>query len=200
MKHAFTILVGCLILLAGSLHDARAQHGRTVAILMPGAGGAVPDDFLMRNRGKFSRAGIRTIVTTSPSEAVAISRAEHSKGNRVVIVGMSRGAINTATALASGATVSRAVFVSGNFRQVAGILKSSTHLPSTLVVQHRHDLCPHTPPKGAIRFIGWAKGKARIHWIDTNGAARGGPCGPFGAHGFFGNDGPAIAAIISFIR
>ena len=92
----------------GAHNSAQAQE--TVAILMLGAAGAAPGDFLIRNRARIEGAGIRTIVTTSSSEAASISQAETMKGSKVVLVGMSRGALHVASVLASGARVKGAVF------------------------------------------------------------------------------------------
>jgi hypothetical protein len=64
-----------------------------------------------------------------------------------VIVGMSRGTIHVAQALAAGAQMSRAVFVSGNFKAVMGIRHTQAQLPETLVVHERHDRCIFTTPK-----------------------------------------------------
>jgi hypothetical protein len=130
-----TIALGWFLTLATAL-SAAAQAGAadTVAILLPGAGGAVPSDFLMRNLNSFKRAGMRTVVTTSPDKAATISKSEHARGHHIVIVGMSRGTIHVAQALATGAQVSRALFVSGNFKAMMGILHTPARLPETLVV------------------------------------------------------------------
>jgi hypothetical protein len=170
-----------------------------VAILIPGARGAVPSDFLIRNRARFKDAGIRTVVATSAEKAASAARAEHSKGNTVVLVGMSRGTLHLSQALANGAPASRVVFVSGNFVGVMKTLGSPGGLPPALVVHHQGDRCRMTPPGAAQRFSRWADGKARLVWIDTKGRPSD-PCGPRGAHGFYMNDSAAVSAIIAFIR
>ena len=86
---------------------AFAQSGGTVAILMPGAGGVHPADFLIRNSSRIG-AGIATKVTTSPSQAAEMTRAEKQKGRKVVLVGMSRGALHVGQALAAGASLAAA--------------------------------------------------------------------------------------------
>jgi hypothetical protein len=45
-----------------------------------------------------------------------------------------------------------------------------------------------------------AGGRARLHWIDTTGEPSSDPCNAQGAHGFFRKDGPAVAAIVAFIK
>ncbi len=196
----FLIGVGLLV----SMPIASAQQGRTLAILMPGSGGGTPNDFLVRNRGKISGAGIETRLTTSPAEAAEIARSERQKGRKVVIVGMSLGALHAAQALAAGAPANGVVFVSGLLDDAASALGSPAKLPPALIVHHRRDACPKTPPTGVASFQQWSGGKARVAWINTNGTPplgpKGHPCRPFGAHGFFTNDGPAVSAIVGFIR
>jgi hypothetical protein len=73
-------------------------------------------------------------------------------------------------------------------------------LPSTLVVHHSQDACRRTSPSDASRFVAWSGGKARIQWINTTGQPSNNPCNAQGAHGFFKQDGPAVSAIISFVK
>jgi len=179
---------------------AAVAQGRTFAILMPGAGGIHPVDFMVRNESRIKAAGIETLVTTSPSQAASTANAESAKGRKVVIAGMSRGAGHAAAALAAGAKVRGAIFVSAVFGDVRANLGSPAVLPRTLVVHHVADACRVTSPELARSFVQWAQGKATIHWIDTQGAPAGRDCGPRGAHGFFLKDGPAVSAMIRFIR
>jgi predicted esterase len=171
-----------------------------VAVLMPGSGGGTPGDFLVRNEGRFSAAGIRTMMTTSPSSAAEMIAAETSQGRKVVIVGMSKGAVDVASALASGAKPSGAVFVSGIHSMVMATLGSPARLPPTLVVHHSQDACRRTAPSDASRFVAWSGGKARVQWINTTGEPSSNPCNAQGAHGFFRQDGPAASAIIGFVK
>jgi hypothetical protein len=171
-----------------------------VAVLMPGSSGIVPGDFLVRNEGSFRGAGIRTIMTTSPSSAAEAVRAEIAQGRKIVMVGMSKGTVDVASALASGARPSGAVFVSGIHSTVIATLGSPGVLPATLVVHHSQDACRRTPPSDASRFVAWSGGKARIQWINTTGEPSQNPCNAQGAHGFFRKDGPAVSAIIGFVK
>jgi len=171
-----------------------------VAVLMPGSGGITPGDFLVRNEGKFQGAGIRTIMTTSPSSAANAVATETSQGRKIVMVGMSKGSVDVASALASGARPSGVVFVSGIHSRVMATLGSPDNLPPTLVVHHSHDICQFTLPSAASIFVGWSRGKARVQWINTTGAPSSNPCNAQGAHGFFRQDGPAVSAIIGFIK
>ena len=171
-----------------------------VAVLMPGSSGIVPGDFLVRNEGRFKGAGIRTILTTSPSSAAEAVAAETAQGRKIVMVGMSKGTVDVASALASGARPSGVVFVSGIHSRVMATLGSPGVLPATLVVHHSQDACRLTSPSDASRFVAWSGGKARIQWINTSGQPSNNPCNAQGAHGFFKQDGPAVSAIISFVK
>jgi hypothetical protein len=81
---------------------------------------------------------------------------------------------------------------------------TSANLPPTLIVHHRKDECQYTLPSSVRFFQEWSGGKARVAWIATAGVPpsgpKGNPCWPFGAHGFFTQDGPAVSAIVGFIR
>jgi hypothetical protein len=198
MHLAMVAFVG-LGLLFCALVPASAQQGPTVVILMPGASGGAPSDFLIRNRSRFW-PGIETRVTTSPSQAAEMARSETQKGHKVVLVGMSLGALHVGQALAAGAPVDGAVFVSGPLRNVAGAIGAPAKLPPSLVVHHRNDGCVKTPPSGVGFFEQWSGGRASVSWISTAGGPDNQPCQSRGAHGFFVQDGPAVSAIMAFIR
>ena len=167
---------------------------------MPGAGGGLPNDFLVRNKARIEGAGIRAIMTTSPSQAAAISQTESAKGNKVVLVGMSLGVTHVASALAGGAKVNGAVLVSGMYNEARANLGSPSRLPTTLMIHHAADLCPVTSPDIARSFAQWSGGKARLQWINNTGVSEGRYCGAKAAHGFYQKDGPAISAMIGFIK
>jgi hypothetical protein len=186
-----------IALLVGS-SAGHAQRG-TLAILIPGAGGIQPNDFLIRNQARFVAAGIETKATLSAAEAATLASAARASGRKAVIVGMSRGALAAASAVASGAPASGVVFVSADLSTVTSQLGAPAKLPSTLVVHHRRDGCRITPPDAVEPFARWSGGRARVRWIDTTGPDAP-PCQASGAHGFYRNDGPAVSAIIGFIR
>lgn len=198
MYPRLSLLIILVLTSCGAIGQAVAAD---VAILMPGSGGIHPGDFLVRNEDNFKRAGIRTIVTTSPSTAAQAVAAEAAQKRKLVIVGMSRGAADAAEALAAGARPAGLVLVSGVYGRVIPALRNNPDLlPATLVVHHARDICKFTLPGAANEFVAWSRGKARVHWINTTGEPSSNPCNARGAHGFFRQDGPAVAAIVAFIK
>jgi hypothetical protein len=197
MRPIFVLLA--VLAFAGPGHVGVAAAAN-IAILMPGSLGIVAGDFLVRNEDKFKRAGLRTIMTTSPASAAAAVADEAAYGRKAVIVGMSKGAVDAAAAIATGARPAGVVFVSGIHSRIIATLGTPDRLPATLVVHHSRDICKFTLPSGASEFTAWARGKARLQWINTSGEPGSNPCNAQGAHGFFKQDGPAVAAIIGFVR
>jgi hypothetical protein len=118
----------------------------------------------------------------------------------VVVVGMSRGGSMAAKVVASGVPLAGVVFVSAPLQRAVSSIGSPGKLPVTLVVHHRRDGCKNTRPSGVSYFRKWGGSKVRVRWINTKGSDARNPCGPRGAHGFYMQDGPAISAIIEFIR
>jgi hypothetical protein len=78
------ILLASVLALAW-LGQTGPAGGANVAVLMPGSGGIAPNDFLVQNEGRFRSAGIRTIMTTSPSSTAEAIAAETSQGRKIVI-------------------------------------------------------------------------------------------------------------------
>ena len=197
MRRVFALLTMLALAWSGLIEIAAAAD---VAILMPGSRGIVPGDFLVRNEDRIKRSGIRTIMTTSSSSAAEAVAAEAAQGRKSVIVGMSKGAVDAAAAIAAGARPAGVVFVSGIHSRMIATLGAPDKLPATLVVHHSRDVCKFTLPSGATEFVSWSRGKARLQWINTSGEPGSDPCNAQGAHGFFKQDGPAVSAIIGFIK
>jgi hypothetical protein len=189
-----------LVIAAGLGSNAVAQDKRKLAILIPGAGGATPIDFVVRNQARIEAAGFATQVTTSSGTAGSLAAEARQQGRKVVVVAMSRGVTTAASMLAAGVAMNGVVLVSGvGLDDMPGQLGSAARLPPTLVVHHQRDACPLTTPESAARFARWGGGKVRLRWITNSGRPVPNPCGPRGAHGFFLQDGAAVSAIISFI-
>lgn len=199
-SHILSILCATMLVLVGV--DAHGQRSATTLILVPGAGGATPNDFLIRNSGAFAARGFQTTVALSAGDIISSATSIRSRGGTAVLVSMSKGTLAAAQALAEGASVAGVVFVSGfmmpgTAESVPSILGAPGKLPATLVVHHRRDQCPMTPPEGATAFATWSAGKARLHLID-GGSPGGAPCRPLSAHGYFGQDNAAVSAIARF--
>src|SRR5215470_6372337 len=122
MRRAVLTVLMLMLLSSGTGGEAAAAD---VAILMPGSSGIVPGDFLVRNEANFKRAGIRTVLTTSPSSAAQAVAAEAAQKRKTVIVGMSRGAADAAEALSAGARPAGLVLVSGVYGRVIPALRNN---------------------------------------------------------------------------
>jgi hypothetical protein len=127
-----------------------------------------------------------------------------AKYGPVTLVGTSRGTQRAARGIAAGARPARLVLTSGFLSDASGdgdnmmaILGSPAALPPTLVVHHRQDGCKRTRPAGVAPFLAWAKGKARVVWLD-GGRSSGNPCGAQAHHGFAGIDGAVVSAVAGF--
>lgn len=189
------------LLIAAAASSAVAQDKRPLAILIPGAGGATPIDFVVRNEGRIAAAGFETQVTTSTGTASSLAATAKQQGRKVAIVAMSRGVTQAASLLASGTPMNSIVLVSGvGLDDMPGQLGSPAKLPPTLVIHHQRDACPLTTPDSAARFARWGGGKVSLRWITNSGPPVPNPCGPRGAHGFYVQDGAAVSAIVGFIR
>lgn len=151
--HNIVLLITALIALA-SADSARAAN---VAVLMPGSAGAVPGDFLVRNDARIKASGIRTVVTTSSSTATETIAAETAQGHKIVLVGMSKGTTDVASALASGAKPSGVVLVSGIYPAVMATLGSpdncrrrSSCITSTISAAQRNRPSPASSSAGRM--------------------------------------------------
>lgn len=179
---------------------APAVAAQKTAVLLPGAGGAVPNDFLIRNRAAFEAAGWSTVIATDGGTAAAAANQARQGGGKVVVVAMSKGAVTLAAALNQGARFDGAAIVSGVLGQAMGALGGPGALPPRVLVVHNpKDECHLTTPAQAEQFVAWSGGKARLQWVDVAGPPVPKPCGPLGAHGFYRRDGAAVGAVLRFI-
>jgi predicted esterase len=184
---------------------ALAQPRGVHLVLIPGAGGASPNDFLIRNRAALEGRGFSTSVATTAALAADAARSAAADGRKTVIVGMSAGAPAAAEAATAGAPVAGVVFVSGilmpNPRRPSAqeALPDPRRLPPALVVHNAQDECPLTSPEAARAFVAWTGGRARLRMLNVPGPPAP-PCGPMGAHAFVGGEGVAVAAPAEFAR
>jgi len=198
MNGIFKLLCAALFI-APTLSDPAVAQSK-VAILMPGADGATPMDFLIRNQARVGGAGVLVLVTKSPGEAASVSQREARKGRKVILVGMSRGTIDVANAIAAGAKADGVVLVSGDYDNVRSQLGLPGNLPRVMIIHHRRDQCDVTPPSAVDSFVAWSGGKVSVRWISNRGNPVQDPCGPRSAHGFYMQDDTALWAINGFIQ
>jgi dienelactone hydrolase len=207
MKRIGIALAG-LVLLYGTPAQAQAARQPPALVLIPGAGGASPRDFLVLSQGLFEASGFVTEMTTGASHAAALVAGYKARGQRVTLVGMSLGAATAAQALAAGAQPDRVVFAAGGLLPpgtpngaVRDLLGDPARLPRTLVLHHREDACHLTPPGAVAEFVRWSGGRARTVWI-TGGVPAGlsPPCRPGTPHTFAGREQAAASAIMQFAR
>jgi hypothetical protein len=158
---------------------------------------------LVRTRQAYASRGFAVLV---PDANVNVAAAVKFMGKYgpVTLVGTSRGTQRAARGIAAGARPARLVLTAGMLSDASGdsgnvvnIVGSPVALPPTLVVHHRRDGCSVTRPDGVAPFLAWAKGKARVTWLD-GGRAVGNPCQARGYHGFNGIDGQVVSAVAGF--
>ena len=185
---------GAVVLLAGG--DGQIGVGSDGSIAQQG-------NQLVRTRQAYAARGFAVLV---PEGNVNVAAAVKfmAKFGPVTLVGTSRGTQRAARGIVAGARPARLVLTSGFLSNASGdgdnvmaILGSPAALPPTLVVHHRKDGCRITRPEGVAPFLAWAKGKARVAWLD-GGRDVGNPCQARGHHGFAGIDGAVVSAVAGF--
>jgi hypothetical protein len=202
------IVVGLGLCAGSGIAQAQTALPRqnAVLILIPGAGGIHPKDFLVITRGLYEAAGFTVEMTTSAWQAQSLVSSYKSQGRAVTLVGMSLGGVTAAQAIAAGANPDKVVFAASGLMppgtpngSVMEALGDPARLPRTLVLHHRGDECRMTLPDAVQPFVRWARGRANVRWI-TGGGGPGLPCRPDTPHTFTGRERAAASAIISFAR
>jgi hypothetical protein len=185
---------GAIILLAGG--DGQIGVGGDGSIARGG-------NQLVRTRRAYAARGFAVLVPEGNVNVAAAVRLM-SKYGPVTLVGTSRGTQRAARGIAAGARPARLVLTAGFLSNASGdgdnvmaIVGSPSTLPPTLVVHHRRDGCRVTRPEGVAPFLKWARGKARVVWLD-GGRSSGRACGARAYHGFAGIDGRVVAAVAGF--
>lgn len=185
---------GAIILLAGG--NGNIGVGPNGAIAREG-------NQLVRTRAAYANRGFAVLVPDCCVDVAAAVQYMRSFGH-VTLVGTSRGTQRAGQGIAAGARPDRLVLTSGFLSNESGdsanvmnMLGSPAALPPTLVVHHRQDGCFKTAPAGVAPFVTWAKGKARVVWLD-GGDSRGDPCEAWAHHGFNGQDGEVVSAVAGF--
>jgi hypothetical protein len=189
---------------------AQAQNApprqNAALILIPGAGGIHPRDFLVMTMGLYEAAGFTVEMTTSAWQAQSLVTSHKAQGRSVTLVGMSLGGVTAAQAIAAGANPDKVVFAASGLMppgtpngSVMETLGDPARLPRTLVLHHRGDECRMTLPDAVQPFVRWARGRANVRWV-TGGGGPGLPCRPDTPHTFTGREREAASAIISFAK
>lgn len=158
---------------------------------------------LVRTRAAYAARGFAVLVPDCCVDIGAAIQYMRSFGH-VTLVGTSRGTQRAAQGIAAGARPDRLVLTSGFLSNASGdtdnvmnSVGSASALPPTLIVHHRQDGCAKTLPAGVAPFLDWAKGKARVAWLD-GGQSTGNPCEAWAHHGFAGQDGQVVSAVAGF--
>lgn len=188
---------------------------RASVILMPGSDGRIRagadgsirrmlNNQLVRTRFAYAARGLAVLVVDADVNlAVAVDTMRKIKAP-VTVIATSRGTLRAAQGIADGARPDALVLTaglltddSGSGENVANILGSPARLPRTLVIHHRQDGCRVTRPAGVAPFIKWARGKARVVWLD-GGSSSGRPCKARAHHGFAGLDARVVSLAARF--
>ncbi len=158
---------------------------------------------LIRNHSAFTAEGFNVLLLEGGTN---LADAIGSVPRPVTVVATSAGTPRAAEGLLAGARPDKLVLLSGFLSKASGPSDSVAHilqrpelLPKTLVVHHRQDRCRFTRPEGVSPFMNWARGRAKVLWID-GGKEEGNPCRYASHHGFAGQDAAIVAAIASFAR
>ncbi|HEX9396347.1 MAG TPA: hypothetical protein VF943_06340 [Burkholderiales bacterium] len=178
------------------------------------------NNFLPRSRGEFIRNGVQPVVMDSPSDQPS-GLTDHYRSSEqqaedaravlaelkkrfaqlpVFLVGTSRGTISAAflgRALGNevaGVVLTSTLFLSPRGASLSGFDYASIKAP-LLFVHHREDTCQQTPYNEAHRL------SARYPLISVKGGkpAESGPCDPFAAHGYWGNEHEIVDAIAAWM-
>ena len=203
-----------IILLAGG-------HGR-LAIGADGTLSALSQNQLVRTRAQYLQFGLATLTldlasdlhrehddrltyaTRFVADAAVVIRAMRAIAEPVVVAGTSRGSLRAAMALSKSTGAERpdaVVFTSaylmpnGDLPAIQTIVGSPETLPATLIVHHREDACPDTPPEAVAPFRAWAGSIVRVIWLE-GGQGDGNPCQADSPHGFSGLD-PVVVEVVS---
>lgn len=205
-------------------------HG---AIGLSGSAGAPSigwgkNNFLVRTRGDFARAGLLVAVVDAPSDRSSNTgmlggfRAseEHAQDIEAVVrylkgradvpvwlVGTSRGTESAANAAIRMPGVAGLVLTSSLTQpnkkgvEVLAMKLEDIRVP-TLVVAHQDDECDHTPPADAPRLAKHLVNSPRVELKMLHGGkpAKSAPCEALSAHGFFGIEQEAVDTIVQFIK
>ena len=190
-------------------------HPRGSVILMPGSDGDIRagadgsihhlrHELLTRTRSAYAARGLAVLLVDADVNLAAAVATMRNIKSPVTVIATSRGTLRVAHGIAAGARPDALVLISGfltdqsgSAQNVVNILGSPAKLPRTLIIHHRQDGCHLTRPAGVAPFIKWARGKARVVWLD-GGSNAGNPCKARAHHGFAGLDARVVSLSARF--
>lgn len=210
----------------------RPEATATLVLLPGGGGGmgykdGVPTstNFLVRSRDRFAAAGFDVAIVGRPSDrraldlAFRVSEANAEDLARVVerlravgkkpvwLVGTSNGTVSAAAAaIALGRSIDGLVLTSSitdslRPQAVENLALDRISVP-VLIVHHKLDECPATPPADARRIVeGLTNAPAKkLLYVEGGGPAWGPRCEPMHWHGYIGIEQEVVDAIAAFVR
>lgn len=202
-------------------------------LLLPGGNGAIgmsggvptSENFLVRNRDRFTAAKFNVATAGRPSDQQDLSlafrtserhvedlrrivvRLKRDTGKPVWLVGTSRGTTSAAAAaIALGGEIAGVVLLASITKtDLAGALQhmrlDEIRVP-VLLMHHRRDACNASPPGPAQSlFDAFTQAPVKRFLMPTaGGPASGDACGARHWHGFAGMDETVVAEIADFVR
>lgn len=172
---------------------------RASLVLVPGDAGLSESDPLQRMKMKFVDKGLAVLSIDQKTVIRAAMRTAADTATPVSIAAVSSGARRLAGAIAgAGFRARRVVLVSGNLDSVRETVGNAELLPQTLVIHHRNDGCPKTPPSQVAAFQQWGGSRVTVLWLEGGGNS-GDPCGPQSHHGLAGLDDRVVEAIAGYL-
>jgi hypothetical protein len=200
-----------------------------VVLLYAGGGGRLglsdkgfakgADNFMVRTRGDFAKAGLIAVVVDAPSDHDESLRAYRISADGGVdsaqlvawasakwklpvwLVGTSRGTISVANAAARGAGMHGIVLTSsvtaGKHEKIGDVAVDKIG-GQVLLVHHERDGCNASPLAGAKALA------KQLHatWIEIRGGENdkhASKCSPESHHGYLGQDAEVVADIAKFV-
>jgi len=198
---------------SGRLKPAQGQHPASNNILIrarhffavAGFVVAIPD--APSDRGRGGLVGWRTSAGHMADISLLARRLRRRFPVPVWLIGSGRGAISAAAAGARVPEIAGVVLIAAITRP--GRRRSATVFDApirevskpVLVVHHKQDKCPASPPSGSGRLFARLMGATvrEIRFIEGGKPAVSQPCGGLSAHGFYGVGRKTVAEISKWI-
>lgn len=207
---------GSVVLLAGGTGDLKIDEAGRI--------GGLYNNQLVRSRALYVAAGFAVAVpdiaadlkdtrnyrgaATHGRDIAAVIAHMRAISGPVALVATSRGALSAATVMLkqSDALPDALVMTSGALRGPSSSAEAMgdparIRVP-VLLVAHRDDACPVTPPSGMAEYARRLTGSPKVETMVLSGGApaRGEACEAQGPHGFFGLDDQVVGAITGWLR